>query len=130
MPRPRVLIVEDTLLVARFLEEVCEALALQVVGPAGTVQGGLALAREAAIDLAILDINLHDELVFPVADALVARGIPFFFSSGYTAKAMIPERFVDQELLSKPYEVDALMVMVKRTLARISPVQAASSGES
>lgn len=119
MGRRRILIVEDTLLIVALIEEVCAMLDFEVVGPVGTLSDALQLAHEASFDLAVLDINLHDELVFPAADVLVARAIPFFFSTGYGVTGIVPERFAGFDLLPKPYEIDALIATMEKTAAQI-----------
>ena len=54
-------------------------------------------------DVAILDINLHDEAAYPIADELMLRDIPFAFCTGYD-KEMIPERFAHVRQWQKPYD--------------------------
>jgi CheY-like chemotaxis protein len=104
-----VLLVEDEYLIAeemhaRFLEAGAE-----VLGPVGRLDQALALATGAArIDAAVLDVRLHDELVYPVADALRARGAPFVFATGYE-KAAIPARFANIPHLEKPVEPASLV---------------------
>ncbi len=79
-----VLIVEDESLVAMLLETIIEDMGCTPVGPAGTVPEALDLVRDApAIDIALLDVNVAGVQVFPVAEALKARGVPFVFSTGY-----------------------------------------------
>jgi hypothetical protein len=61
----------------------------------------LAALEQTVLDGAILDINLGGEMAFPVADALMARGIPFIFATGYDAQ-VIPLRFTDVKRCEKP----------------------------
>lgn len=79
-----VLIVEDEYLLADDLSDALSDVGAKVVGPAGSIEQATALilSREP-IDVAILDVNLRGEMVFPVADALRQRGIPFAFATGY-----------------------------------------------
>jgi hypothetical protein len=87
-----------------------------VVGPYATVAAALAGLNDAAcVDVAMLDCNLGRDPVWPVAEALVARGIPFAFTSGQGIKD-IPRRFASAEVLVKPVP-DAL---VRRFLHRFS----------
>ena len=97
----RVLIVEDHLLVALDLETTVKALGYEVVGPAGTLERAKELACSNSIDAALLDINLGDENVFPVALALQERGIPFIFTTGYS-RSVLPNAFRDCPYLEKP----------------------------
>ncbi len=59
------------------------------------------------IEAAILDVNLGGELVYPVADHLRARGIPFIFVTGY-ARESVERRFADAPILEKPVEREML----------------------
>jgi DNA-binding NtrC family response regulator len=79
------LLVEDEYMIALDLAQWLEELGMRVIGPAGSVADALRLVEANAekIDGALLDINLRGERVYPVAEALVARGLPFAFTSGY-----------------------------------------------
>lgn len=97
----RVLLVEDEYLLADHLADVLASIGSTAVGPAGSVGHALELIRRAPrIDAAILDVNLDGERVYPVADMLRERGIPFVFSSGYGAESL-PERFRDMQVMDK-----------------------------
>ncbi len=97
--RARVLIVEDDWLQAADLAQHFSNLGLEVVGPATSITAGLRLAREA--DMAVLDINLSGQPVYPIADLLNERGVPMVFYTSYSALA-IPERFRFASRLDKP----------------------------
>ena len=79
----RVLVVEDELAIAMLLESALEDEGCVIVGPYGGVRDALAAARNETLDLAVLDINLAGEMVFPVAEVLAERGVPFLILSGY-----------------------------------------------
>ena len=79
----RVLVVEDDALVAFDLEVLLKAAGYSVVGPVGRLEEAVAMASEGLFDVALLDIHLRGEEVYPVADILTGRGIPFMFLSGY-----------------------------------------------
>lgn len=98
----RVLVVEDDFLLAQDLLEELLRCGAQVMGPVATVADALALL-ESSLDpsMAILDIKLGNELVYPVADALRARGVPFLFATGYDPGA-IPTAYADVTLAPKP----------------------------
>ena len=109
----RVLIVEDESLVAMLLETILEDMGCVPVGPAATVDEGLALVADPPpIDAALLDVNVAGRQVFPIAEALKARGVPFVFSTGY-GEGGLPDEWRGQPTLQKPFTEaavrDALM---------------------
>lgn len=109
----RVLVVEDESLVAMLLETILEDMGCVPVGPAATVDEGLQLAGEdQPLDAALLDVNVAGKQVFPIAEALKARGVPFVFSTGY-GEGGLPDEWRGQPTLQKPFTEaavrDALM---------------------
>jgi CheY-like chemotaxis protein len=102
-----ILVVEDEYLLAEALADALLALDVQVVGPVGVLAEALALIETAEIDGAVLDINLRGETVFPLADALAARRVPYVFATGYGQESL-PERYRGVPTLSKPVDVAAL----------------------
>ncbi len=105
----RVLLVEDEAMVAMMVEDMLTDLGCVVVDVAGTVSRGLALAGDEAVELdgAILDVNLGGEKVYPIAEALATRGVPFIFSTGYSL-AGIASAYAHVPILPKPYEQEDL----------------------
>jgi len=79
----KVLVVEDEMLVSMLVEDMLTGFGCEVVGPAAELDEAMNLATNADIDLAVLDVNLGGKPIFPVADALKARGVRFAFASGY-----------------------------------------------
>jgi CheY-like chemotaxis protein len=105
----RLLVVEDDYMVAADLAQELTDRGAEVLGPAGSVGKALALIAAAPrIDGAVLDINLGDEKVYPVAEALRARGVPFVFTTGYDAW-IVPEAFAAVRRLEKPVDLRALI---------------------
>jgi CheY-like chemotaxis protein len=102
-----VLVVEDNLLIAMETEFLVEQCGCAVVGPAASVSDALGFAGYTGLDGAVLDINLGHEQVWPVADVLEARGVPFVFATAYGA-ADVPERFADRTVLNKPLALVSL----------------------
>ena len=98
----RILVVEDNLLIAMMIEETLRDLGCVVVGPVGKVDDAVRLASGEVLDGAILDVNILGGLVYPAAERLLARGIPFVLASGYGDWAL-PEAFRDRPRLTKPY---------------------------
>jgi CheY-like chemotaxis protein len=106
----RLLIVEDEYLIAFDLAHDLENLGLEVVGPAGSVEDALKLVERDGdrLDAALLDINLGDRPVYPVANALAERGIPFAFTTGYDAVA-IPDAYATAPRCEKPVDKTQLL---------------------
>ena len=108
----RVLLVEDDYFIAVDLKSGFEEGGAQVLGPVASVGEALALiAGTTEIDAAVLDINLQDELVYPVADALHARGVPFLFATGYGTKILKPP-YSGTPTLQKPFQLEDLQRMI------------------
>jgi DNA-binding response OmpR family regulator len=112
----RILVVEDEFLVALLLEGELEALGFSVVGPFTSVATGIEASRREHFDFAILDVNLGGEMVFPLADELSARGVPFLFVSGY-GEVALPERHRAAPRLAKPYDQSALAREIEHLVA-------------
>jgi CheY-like chemotaxis protein len=79
----RLLIVEDELLIALELQHIVEQLGGTVIGPAGSVAGALQLLSATTPDAALLDANLEENRVTPVAQACRDRSVPFALVTGY-----------------------------------------------
>lgn len=105
----RVLVVEDEALVSMLLEDFLADLGCTVVAVAATLAKGLDLVRDPAlaVDGATLDVNLGGEKVFPIADLLRDRGIPFVFATGYGRNGL-PPRFADCSVIPKPFGIEPL----------------------
>lgn len=112
----RVLVVEDEALVAMLIEELLADCGCRVIGPCGSVADALDAARTEPLDLAVLDVNLRGEKVYPVAELLSARHIPFVFLSGYGEEA-IPTNHQDWKACAKPFKADDLIAMLQTALA-------------
>ncbi|RWX78705.1 response regulator [Neorhizobium lilium] len=103
----RILVVEDEMTIAMLVEDMLTELGHQVIDLAMRLPYAAELARTAAFDLAILDINLDGRKSFPVADILKERGIPFIFATGYGA-AGLDAAYVGYPVLTKPFLVQDL----------------------
>jgi DNA-binding response OmpR family regulator len=98
----RVLVVEDETIIAMDIEASLQALGCEVVGPTGKLETALQLANDQELDAAILDVTIRGGKIFPVAEQLVARDIPFVLASGY-GDWTLPEHLRDQPRLIKPF---------------------------
>jgi CheY-like chemotaxis protein len=118
----RILIVEDEYLIAATLHEALESLGCVVVGPVPSVRKAIqTIASDLKIDGAIVDINLGGALAYPVADALLARKIPFIFTSGYEDD-VLAARYPEVKNCHKPY----LFLNIQQVLA--SAISGAGGG--
>lgn len=88
-------------------------LGCEVVGLASNLNDAIPLAREAAIDGAILDVNLAGEKVYPIADILAARNIPFVFATGY-GRAGLRDCDRSWPVLQKPYQLGNLLEILRQ----------------
>jgi DNA-binding response OmpR family regulator len=99
-----VLLVEDEMMVALLLEQELADLGYEVVGPVGHLNNALEMAQREAVDVGILDVNINGAEVFPVAEALAARDIPFVFVTGYGRQGLSP-LYRNSPTLQKPFHM-------------------------
>ena len=111
----RVLLVEDEAVIAFAVEDMLGELGCAVVGPAFRLDEAIELARDEAIDVAILDVNLNDQRSYAVADELARRGVPFLFATGY-AEAGVQWDGKEVPLLAKPYRQDQIAAALGKLL--------------
>ena len=112
----RILVVEDEYMLAADLEmELLDAGAI-VLGPFGTLATAIEfIGTKQKIDGAILDVNLRGEMIFPAADLLIERGVPFVLTTGYDASA-IPSRFEHCARCSKPISMAKIAQAIGRLI--------------
>jgi two-component sensor histidine kinase/DNA-binding response OmpR family regulator len=103
MPGNRLLLVEDEALTGLMMSDMLTDLGFDVIGPFGRVADAMAAVGREDFQAAVLDVNLDGEMVYPVADAVLARGVPFVFVTGYSAEG-IDRRFAQVPVLQKPIE--------------------------
>lgn len=106
MPR-NILIVEDEPLIAMMLEDFLGELGHTIIGTAESVADALAMVELGGFDVAIIDVHLKGDHVWPVADQLIERGIPFILATGGHIEPP-PERHASAAVLAKPYTIDAI----------------------
>jgi len=119
---PRILVVDDEPLVSMLVENWLVELGCEVVGPARSVEQGLDMAGSAALDGAILDVNLSGRNSYAVAEVLKQRGVPFAFATGDGSINAESSGFADPILLSKPFDFEGVKTVLDRLLER--PVNA------
>jgi DNA-binding NtrC family response regulator len=107
----RVLVAEDEAATSLMIEDTLREAGCIVVGPVATVRDALALIESEAIDCAILDINLADGKVGPVAEALVKRGVRFVLATGYDPG--IAAQYGKAPLITKAFDMTELLDTVE-----------------
>jgi PAS domain S-box-containing protein len=103
VPGNRLLLVEDEALTGMMMSDMLTELGFDVIGPFGRVADAMAALKREDFHAAVLDVNLDGEAVYPVADAVVERGLPFVFVTGYSSEG-IDRRFAQVPVLQKPIE--------------------------
>lgn len=114
-PGLRVLVVEDEAPVAMMIEDMLEEMGCEILASIASVSEAAAFAAQAEIDFAMLDVNVAGERVFPVAEILRERHVPFLFSTGY-GTAGLPEDFSASPVLAKPFSREGLREQVALAL--------------
>ena len=114
----RILVVEDEYLIAMSLQDALETAGSIVVGPAPSVDKALqTIDSESHIDAAVLDVNLGGALSYGVADKLIARKIPFIFTSGYEDN-VLRSRYSGVKNCPKPYLFQAIEEALVEAMSR------------
>jgi CheY-like chemotaxis protein len=121
----RVFVAEDEFPVMLLLEDMLGQLGCELVGPASRVSEAMAIAQQDGMDVALLDVNLAGEMVFPVAEVLEARAVPLVFSTGYSGQG-VGRRWRGRPVLQKPYHVDDLARALAEAVAGKATFNSAS----
>lgn len=100
---PSILLLEDDLLLAMDMEEFLESRGYEVVGPYGRVEDALEALDTIKIDGAVLDLNLHGTLSFPVIERLRCRNVPVIVCSGYAELPELKQKLAGLPLMPKPW---------------------------
>ncbi len=112
----RVLVVEDSPVVAPYVHDLLTDLGCMVIGPAINMASARELAQEEQFDVAVVDLHIRGDKIFPILDMLEARGVPFLITSGYADWTM-PDKWQDRLRLAKPYTIDMLESALEELLA-------------
>lgn len=112
-----VLVVEDNGLLCCVLEETLREAGCEVIGPYGRLPDAMDAAMTARIDIALLDINVHGQLVSPVAERLRERGVPFVLTSAYQPDD-VPRSLQDAAQLRKPFTDTDLLERLASVIKR------------
>ena len=113
----RILVVEDDQVVAQFVSAMLEDARATVVGPCHSVRAAQAILDAEPVDAALLDVNLADGKIFPVAERLAALRVPFLLLSGYGEDAVPADR-PGWRALAKPFRGQVLVETLARHVRR------------
>lgn len=116
----RILLVEDEILIALEIAEALKHAGAEVVGPFLTLEDALAAAGNETVDMAVLDIDLRGEEVFPAAARLGERGIPFLFYTGRPDREQLRGPFAAVPVCVKPLPTQKLV----EALGKLMPMAA------
>jgi CheY-like chemotaxis protein len=118
--RSRVFLVEDEAIIAILMEDPLAELGCDVVATAGELDEAIAAAETGQFDLAFLDVNLRGIPVYPVAEVLRARAIPFAFVTGYGSSG-VDAPHLEAPILQKPFQARDLDAVLRLLRSQASP---------
>jgi DNA-binding response OmpR family regulator len=121
MKPKRILLVDDEALVALAAEDALLEAGYNVIGPADRLESALHLAETEEIDAAVLDVNLAGVYVWPVVEALNARGVPFILLTGFGKALDLPPSCQRATVLAKPHKPQELLAALAAQMARVKP---------
>jgi len=112
----QILVVEDEVLIAMDIEDMLLELKCEPVGPASTIQSALEFIRRTVkLDGVLLDMNLHGQMVSPIVEELVKKGVLFVLVTGYARRDDDPLAMRDAPRLNKPFTVGTLSAALTST---------------
>lgn len=112
MEKQQLLMAEDEIFIAMMLEDILTDAGYHVHAVT-TLAEGLAVAEHGNFAVAILDVNLGRDQVFPLAERLREKKVPFVFASGYGSEG-IPAGFSGYDVLLKPFDSETLLVALSK----------------
>jgi DNA-binding response OmpR family regulator len=116
MTKWRALVAEDSAQLLFSMEILLEGSGIEIVGAAATVAQLRQLIETTLADIAILDVNLKGEMVFPAAEMLIERGVPILFTTGYAPENIFPPHLLGLPTLRKPYDPDEFLNLVEKVI--------------
>jgi CheY-like chemotaxis protein len=115
----RVFVVEDEFAVLLLIEDMLGELGCQLTGSASRVANALEMVHASVPDVAVLDVNVAGEPVYPVAELLAGHGVPIVFSTGYGDGALA-EAWRTRPVLQKPYMLEQLADALLASIAQLA----------
>ena len=111
----RILVVEDSPVVAELADEMLRNLGCVVIGPAPNMAQAREFAEEEPLDAAIVDVRIRGEKAFPICEILASRSVPFLLTSGY-GDWDLPLKWADSPTLPKPYTLEDVEIGLAQLL--------------
>lgn len=115
----RVLVIEEEPMIRIDLEAILLSLGYEIAAQGQTIKEAMALARDGEFDVAILDVRVQGHYIFPVADILIDRNLPFIFATTLMPSDT-PARHRNRPLLEKPFELKKVHEVLSAVLAQSS----------
>ena len=116
-PALRILVVEDEYLIRMLREDMLADLGYEVAAATGTIAEASEVATSGQFDAAILDVNVDGKEIYPVADILAKRGVPFIFVSGY-GEGSLTERYRTRPSLQKPFQAEQIEAALAKLISK------------
>ncbi len=116
---PSILLLEDDLLLAMDMEEFLSGRGYDIIGPFGRVEDALEALETAELDGAVVDLNLHGKLSFPVIERLRCRDVPVIVCSGYAELPELKQKLAGLPLLPKPWSPRRLERLLAEVFERV-----------
>src|SRR5262249_60652597 len=113
---PGFFVVEEEYLIRMLLEDMLDELGYRVAAAVGTISEASQIAKSGEFSAAILDVNLDGQEIYPVADILAGRGLPFVFVTGYGERSL-PDPYWGRPALQKPFQAAELKTTLAGLLA-------------
>jgi CheY-like chemotaxis protein len=113
--QPRILVVEDEYLIRMLMEDMLADLGYEIAAAVGSIKEASEFAANGDFDVAVLDVNLDGQEIYPVADIMTKRGKPFVFVTGYGENSLI-ETYRDRPALQKPFQVEQIKAVLDKLL--------------
>lgn len=127
MEQPVILIAEDEPIVGLDLCDTIAEAGYRVEGPHGDLHSAMLAFQKRKPDLAILDIRLHDTVVYPFAEKLIAENVPIIFHSGHLPLEEVSDRFPNALALAKPCPPGEILTQVQASLHKEEEIQVAQA---
>ncbi|MEL7197690.1 MAG: response regulator [Pseudomonadota bacterium] len=116
----RILVAEDEFITGFDLCDTVAEAGFEVEGPHAGISSAMLAFQKEKPDLAILDVQLDDGVVYPLAEKLQQENVPIIFHSGLDVEQEVANRFPEAKTLAKPCPPSEMINAVSGALAAAS----------